>query len=140
LHAHVQSFLKRYLWCVCLLNFLDLDLPKSMFKFVNADMTLKKRERSERAIFLELFDFVCHVCCVSWWKLQTVNRFLYSYITPIFWVRILYYEKPPIFPIFSYILNIIPIFLSELVAALQTLFFLVFLLALEIKLTLTVST
>ena len=47
-------------------------------------------------IFLELF--------------QAVNWFLYSYITPIFWVRILYSEKPPIFPIISYILNIIPIF------------------------------
>ena len=55
---------------------------------------------------------------------QAVNWFLYSYITPIFWVRILYYEKPPIFSIFSYILNIIPIFWSELVAALpKTLFF-----------------
>jgi len=44
--------------------------------------------------------------------------------TPIFWVRILYSEKPPIFPIFSYILNIIPIFFSELIALLlKTLFF-----------------
>ena len=35
-----------------------------MFKFRNAEMSQKKRERSERAILLELFDFVCHVCCV----------------------------------------------------------------------------
>ena len=27
-------------------------------------MTPKKREQSERAFFKELFDFVCHVCCV----------------------------------------------------------------------------
>ena len=70
---------------------------------------------------------------------QAVNWFLYSYKTPIFWVRILYSEKPPIFPIFSYILNIIPIFFSELVAALpKTLLFLFFWLAsfaLKIKLT-----
>jgi len=59
--------------------------------------------------------------------IQAVNWFLYSYITPIFWVKILYSEKPPIFPIFSYILNIIPIFFSELVAVLlKTLFFLSF--------------
>ena len=58
-------------------------------------------------------------------QLQAVNWFLYSYITPIFWVRILYSEKPPIFPIYSYILNIIPIFFSELVAAIpKTLFLL----------------
>ena len=58
---------------------------------------------------------------------QAVNWFLYSYITPIFWVRILYSEKPPIFPIFSYILNIIPIFFSKLVAVLlKTLFSLFF--------------
>jgi len=55
---------------MCLLVFLDFDLPKSMFKFINADITPKKRERSERAIFLEFFDFVCHVCCVFWWKLD----------------------------------------------------------------------
>jgi len=60
-----------------------------------------------------------------WCLIQAVNWFLYSYITPIFWVRILYSQKPPIFPIFSYILNIIPIFFSELVAAIpKTLFLL----------------
>ena len=31
-----------------------------MFKFINAEMG-KKRERSERAIFLEVFDLVCHM-------------------------------------------------------------------------------
>ena len=31
-----------------------------MFKFINAEMA-KKRERSERANFLELFDLVCQV-------------------------------------------------------------------------------
>ena len=49
-----------------------------MFKFINAEMTPKKRER----IILELFDFVCHVCCVfdeNWtffyvknWCLRTI--------------------------------------------------------------------
>jgi len=41
-----------------------------MFKFINVEMTPKKRERSECANILEVFDFVCHVCCVSWWKLD----------------------------------------------------------------------
>ena len=41
----------------------------SMFKFINAEMT-KKRERSEHANILELFDIVCYVWCVSWWKLD----------------------------------------------------------------------
>jgi len=50
---------------MCLVvKFLDFDLRKCMFKFIYAEMTPKKRERSERAIFLELFDFVCHVCGV----------------------------------------------------------------------------
>jgi len=80
LHAHVQSFLKHYFWCVCLLNFLDLDLPKSMFNFVNADMT-PKRARAKRACnFLELFDFVCHVCCVSWWKLDIFKVKIYVWV------------------------------------------------------------
>ena len=58
LHVHVQSFLKRQLWCVCMLNFLDFDLSKSMFKFVNADMTPKKSASEATAqFFLELFDF-----------------------------------------------------------------------------------
>jgi len=56
---------KRKLWCVCLLDFLVFDLPLSMFKFVKTEMTAKKRERSERAKKLELYDFVCHVCFVS---------------------------------------------------------------------------
>ena len=55
---------------VCLLDFLVFDIPKSMFMLINAEMTPKRRERSERAKILELFDFVCHVCCGSWWKLK----------------------------------------------------------------------
>ena len=51
LHAHVQSFLKRYLWCVCLLNFLDFDLHKAMFKFVNADLTQKSASEASAQIF-----------------------------------------------------------------------------------------
>jgi len=47
---HVQSFLKTLaLMYIFLLNFLDFDLPKSMFKFIKAEMTPKKRERSKRA-------------------------------------------------------------------------------------------
>jgi len=42
-----------------------------------------------------------------WHFLQTVNWILYSCITHILWVRILYSEKPPIFPLLSYILNMI---------------------------------
>jgi len=36
---------------MCLPKFLDFDLPQSLFKFINAEMTPKKRERSERAIY-----------------------------------------------------------------------------------------
>jgi len=46
--------------------------PNQFFMLINAGMTptpLQRRERSERAKILELFDFVCHVCCCSWWKL-----------------------------------------------------------------------
>ena len=53
-----------------------------MLKFLNAVMTFKKNERCERAKNLELFDVVCHVCCVSWWKLNRVNRiFVYCVLT-----------------------------------------------------------
>ena len=31
LRAHVQSFLQTLIWCVCLLDFLVFDIPKSMF-------------------------------------------------------------------------------------------------------------
>ena len=38
---------------------------------------------------------------------QAVNWFLYSHITPIIWVRIIYSEKPiHVFPIFSFIVNL----------------------------------
>jgi len=63
-------------WCVYLLNFLDFDLRKSMFKFINAEMTPKKRERSERAIFFRVI-WLCMSCvtCVLcfWWKLDLFN-------------------------------------------------------------------
>ena len=54
LHAHVQPFLQSLAsFDVCLLDLLVYDLPKSMFKFINAKMTPKKRERRERATFLK---------------------------------------------------------------------------------------
>jgi len=60
-------------WCVCLLNFLDFDLRKSMFKFINAEMTPKQRERSERAIFLRVI-WLCMSCVLCfWWKLDLFN-------------------------------------------------------------------
>jgi len=37
------------------------DITGSMFKFINAELCQKNRERSESAKFLELFDLVCHV-------------------------------------------------------------------------------
>jgi len=47
---HVQSLLKTLaLMYIFFLNFLDFDLPKSMFKFIKGEMTPKKRERSKRA-------------------------------------------------------------------------------------------
>jgi len=63
------------------LNFIDFDLPKCMFKFINAEMTPKKRKRSERAIVLELFDLVYHVCCVfdkKWTFLKYKLMFAYD--------------------------------------------------------------
>ena len=51
---------------VSLWYFLVFDLAKSLLKFINVEMTPKKRERSERVKSLDLFDCVCHVCCVSW--------------------------------------------------------------------------
>ena len=45
---------------ICLLEFLVFYLPKSMFKFINAEMIFSKR----RIKSLECFYFVCHPCCV----------------------------------------------------------------------------
>ena len=52
LRAHEQSFLQT-LKGVCLLDFLVFDIPISMFMLINAEMTLKRRERSERANILD---------------------------------------------------------------------------------------
>ena len=51
-------------WCVCLLNFLDYDLRKSMFTFINAEMTPKKRKWSERAIFFRVIQMTLYIMCV----------------------------------------------------------------------------
>ena len=55
----------QYVACTCTIihanvNFgvccsLDFDIPKSMFMLINAEMTPKMRERSERAKLLEVF-------------------------------------------------------------------------------------
>ena len=39
LHAHVQSFLQMLALMSLLLDFLVFYLPKSMFKFINAEIT-----------------------------------------------------------------------------------------------------
>ena len=50
---------------MCLLvKLLDFDLRKSMFKFINAEVTPKSASEASVQIFIELFDFVCHVWCV----------------------------------------------------------------------------
>jgi len=48
-HAHVQSFLKTLALMCLLVKFPSFDLQKSMFKFINAKIKQKKRERSDRA-------------------------------------------------------------------------------------------
>jgi len=59
---------KRQIWCVCLLDFLIFDIPKSMFILKNAEMTKKGASvASARKVF---FNFVCDVCCCSSWKLK----------------------------------------------------------------------
>ena len=55
---HMYSNYWKHNLLMCLLVFLDFDLPKSMFKFINADITQKKREQSERAIFLRV-NWLC---------------------------------------------------------------------------------
>jgi len=46
-----------------LVKFPSFGPPKSMFKFINAETTSKSASEASAQIFLELFDFVCHVCC-----------------------------------------------------------------------------
>ena len=73
LRPHVHSFLQT-LKLVCFLLF---DIPKSMCMLINAEMTPKRRECSERANML--FDCVCHVCFVSWWKFKIlINIYIYK--------------------------------------------------------------
>ena len=57
--------------CVCWLDFLVFDIPKPMFKLINAEMTSKRRERSERAKSLELFDFASRLL----WFLMKIEFF-----------------------------------------------------------------
>ena len=40
-------------------DFIDFDLPKSMFEFINAEITQNKRERSERAKNSSIFICFC---------------------------------------------------------------------------------
>jgi len=57
LHARVLLFLKTSAFMCLLVKFLYFDLPQSMFKFINAKITPKKRERSESR-------FTLYVMCV----------------------------------------------------------------------------
>jgi len=58
-----------------LLNFLDFDLPKSMFKFVRAEMTPKSpSEASARKKESYLFYLTLYVTCVV---------FMYSGLSPL---------------------------------------------------------
>jgi len=41
LHAHVQPFLKTLSFDVFASDFVDFDLPNSILKFINAEMTQK---------------------------------------------------------------------------------------------------
>ena len=64
MHMYISSW-KHKLLCVCLSKFLDFDLPQSMLKFINAEMTPKKRERSDRATFFRVIwlCYSCVLCC-----------------------------------------------------------------------------
>jgi len=67
MHAHVQSFFQTLALMCFLVSFLT---PKKQCLTSKCWNDPKQRERSERANILYLFEFVCHVCCVSWWKLD----------------------------------------------------------------------
>jgi len=47
-----------------------------MFKSINTEMNFNKA-RAKRAHqkmgLIFLFDFVCHMCCVSWWKIDILK-------------------------------------------------------------------
>ena len=62
---------------MCLLvkfpRFWPTQILKSMFKFRNAEMSPKSASVASTQFFLELFDFVCYVCCVFWWKLDLLK-------------------------------------------------------------------
>jgi len=72
--AHVQSFLQT-LNLVCLLDLLVFDIPKSMIMLINAEMTPKRLERSERAKILEFFFLLC-MWRLLWFliKIEIVNK------------------------------------------------------------------
>jgi len=60
LHAHVHLFLQTVALMRLFVKFpCVFYLPKSMFKFFNAETTYKRNTSV-------IFDFDCHVCCVSW--------------------------------------------------------------------------
>jgi len=62
LHAHVQLFLQT-------LALMFLTSPNQVYVY-KCSNDPQMHERSEHSKYLELFDFFCHVCCVSWWKLD----------------------------------------------------------------------
>jgi len=74
LHAHVKSFLKTLFLMFLFVKLTRFWPSKSMFMFINAEMTPYKHETSERAKIrvIFLFDCVCHVYCVSAQRLISI--------------------------------------------------------------------
>jgi len=74
LHAHVQSFLTT-LALMCLLdNFLDVELRKTSFKFINAEMTQKSASETSAQKIELIFNLTLYVTCVV---------FLHSGLSPL---------------------------------------------------------
>jgi len=50
MHLYSNSW-KHKLWCVCLLNLPDYDLPQSMLKFINAERPQKSASEASTHFF-----------------------------------------------------------------------------------------
>jgi len=74
-----------------LVKFSEFDLPKSMFKFINAEMTPKKRERSQRAILFRVI-WLCMSCVLCF--LMKIGNFKVKFDVCVRYNRIPAYCVP----------------------------------------------
>jgi len=59
----IKKIIWQYVACTTIFENV-FDIPKSMLKFINVEMT--RNSARERAKNLELFDIVCHIYCVAY--------------------------------------------------------------------------